>query len=406
MGNKGKHKDIDDFLNKLLSGDSKANYYPLQELFEQRISYLAITKNQALKILGIDHKILDAILTGDAKKVDFLTILKLADFLEISPDEIINKYFELVNDVHSENIMQAKKRSFIVNSFNLPSLKKIGLIDSINDFDHIESRINSFLGYENIFQHRKHKMTGAFSSGKRVSNKENLGLWYAAACQSFEKTPNPYEYNREALIEFFPKIRWHSMNVNNGLLLVAQALFKLGITLIVVPKFTTDIHVRGATMAINDKPCIVLTKYTEFYGTLWFALIHELYHVLYDWEQIRIDRYHITGESESMAINENKANHFARQYLFSDEKMNAIQDRIDDASYIRYFAAENHVHYSIIYTFYNWDHNSDGAIYAKHHKYMPEFDGILEKFNYKAFKKMEPVEKVTKDRNNSVYNNL
>jgi HTH-type transcriptional regulator / antitoxin HigA len=405
MEEKAEHQDIDAFLDKLLSGENKQIYYPLQDLFDRRLVYLDITKNQALKILDIDHKTLSAILTGDAKKIDFVNVLKMADFLEITRDEMVNQYFELVNTTHNEDITIAKKRSFLVNNFNLSSLKKIGLIDSINDFDHIEKRINEFLGYENIFEHRKHKITAAFSSAKRVTNKENLGLWYAAACQSLEKTPNPYEYEREKLIAFFPKIRWHSMNVNNGLLLVSQALFKLGITFIIVPKLTTDIHVRGATLSINDKPCIVLTKYTDFYGSMWFALVHELYHVLYDWPEIQKQRYHLTGESQSIAINENQADKFARQYLFSDEKMEQIKNRIDDASFIRYFAAENHVHYSLIYTFYNWDNgNEDG--YIKYSKYMPNFDAVLDKFNYKAFKKLQPVEKVTKERNSLIYNNL
>src|SRR5690606_36942062 len=111
----------------------------------------------------------------------------------------------------------------------------------------------------------------------------SLEFWYAAALKSIDKTPNPYEYDREGLIEYFPTIRWHCLDVENGLLIVAQKLFKLGITLVIIPKFTQDLHIRGATFAHRGKPCIALTKYTRFYPTLWFTLIHELFHVLYDW---------------------------------------------------------------------------------------------------------------------------
>src|SRR5690554_5178768 len=122
MENEEKHKDIDALLNRIFS---KSSHYALNELFEQRLAYLNITKHQALKILNIDHKTLDSILAGDSKKIDFVTILKLSDFLETSYDEIISKYFQQVNSTHHETIGLARKRSFIVNNFNLPGLKKM-----------------------------------------------------------------------------------------------------------------------------------------------------------------------------------------------------------------------------------------------------------------------------------------
>lgn len=398
-----KHNDIDELLSGLLNDDNQPGLYPLQDLFEHKLADRNITKNQALNILGIDHKTLTSILKGDSTKIDVVNVHKLADFLLIPHNEIIQKYFDLISTTEQESIAQSRKRSYIVNNFNLGSLKKIGLIDTITDFDHIESRINDFLGYENIFEHQRHVITAAFSSGKRKTNKENLSLWYAAACQSLERTHNPYDYDRNALKEFFPKIRWHSMNVESGLLIVAQALFKLGITLIIVPKLTTDLHVRGATLEYGGKPCIVLTKYTKYYATLWFALIHELFHVLYDWDEIRQHRYHITGETESMKINEGEADNFARQYLFSDEKMAFIKPKINEPRFVKLFAEQNHVHESIIYSFYNWD-NADGA-YAKFDKYAsPPFDELLKKFNTPEFLEFTPIKNISKNRNVKIYN--
>jgi Zn-dependent peptidase ImmA (M78 family)/transcriptional regulator with XRE-family HTH domain len=405
MDSRDKDKDIDDLLNKILSEGAKSSYYALEELFSQRLAALDITKHQALKIMGIDHKTLNAILAGDARKLDIVTILKLSDFLEVPHDELLYKYFELVKDTHSETIGIAKKRSFLVNHFNLPSLKKIGLIDSINDFDHIEERIKQFLGYDNIFEHDKHKITAAFSSGKRATNKENLSFWYAAACQSLEKTPNPYPYDRGALKEYFPQIRWHSMNEDIGLQTVAQALFKLGITLVWIPRFTQDLHVRGATLAFRDKPCIVLTNYTRFYATLWFTLIHELFHVLYDWDEIKNEKYHISGETDSVKINEEEANEFARQYLFSYEKMETVKPHIDNPLHVKKYAEQNHVHPSIIYTFYCWDNKEEKA-YAKFNDYMPSIDGLMKRFSADEFLNFVPVKEVSNKRNLKLYNSI
>jgi len=399
MEENNKHKDIDALLKRIFTENPKVNYFPLQELFDQRLAYLEITKHQASKILDADQKTIDSILVGDAKKVDFVTILKLSNFLEIPYEELMNKYFKLVADTHNDSVLLAKKRSFIVNNFDLPSLKKLGFIESINDFEHIEERINAFFGYDNLFEHSKYKITAAFSSGKRVTNKANLMFWYAVAGQSLDRTPNPNEYDREGLIEFFPQIRWHSMNLENGLQLVAQALYKFGVTLIVVPKFNTDLHIKGATLSYRDKPCIVLTKYTKYYATIWFTLIHEIFHVLYDWDEIRDEKYHITGETNSVEINESEADSFARQYLFSDEKMKTVTPHINEPKFVKHFAEKNHVHPSIIYTFYSFDNND----YKRFHKQItPDFDRALEVFGFDDFnnlKEFKPIKDISSKRN-------
>lgn len=406
MEESNKHKDIDDLLKRVFSANSNSSFYKLGELFEQRLMYLGITKHQASKILNIDPKTLMSFLSGETKKVDFITILKFADFLEMPHEDIINKYFEIITNTYSDDIISAKKRSFIINNFNLGALKKIGFINGINDFDDIEKRINEFFGYDSIFDHSKHKIAARFCSGKRATNKENLNFWYAAAKQSIEKTPNPYEYDRQGLLDYFPQIRWHSMNVETGLVKVMQTLFKLGITLIFVPKFTTDIHVRGATFEYLDKPCIVLTKYTDYYATIWFALIHELYHVLYDWDEIRRGEFHISGETESMKISEDEANRFARQYLFSYEKMEIVQPHINKPRFVEHFAQQNHVHPSIIYNFYCWDMGSSSKAYSKYNKLMKvsNYATLLERFKSEEFLKFKNIKSITVERNVTLLN--
>lgn len=404
-----KYKDVDNLLKKILSDATRVNFFPLEDLFEHRIMYLNISRTQALNILNIDHKTLSSILAGDSKKVDFVTLLKLSDFLEISPEELVNKYFQLVGSAHNESINISKKRSFIVNNFDLPGLKKIGFISNITNYEEIEERINTFFGYETIFEHQKHKINAVFSSGKRHTKKESLEFWWAAAKQSLEKTPNPYNYERDALVSFFPEIRWHSMNVERGLLTVSQALFKLGVTVIFVPKYHTDLHIKGATTLHRGKPCIILTKYTHYYATIWFTLLHELFHVLYDLEEIKKDKdqCHISGEIQSKEINEAEADDFARQYLFSDEKMAAIRPHIHEPQFVKYYSAQNHVHPSIVYSFYCWDTGEDQA-WRRFSKNMiiPEYTGLLEKFKSSELEKFGSVQEVSKRRNAEIYNSI
>src|SRR5690606_8420880 len=110
-----------------------------------------------------------------------------------------------------------------------------------------EDKLKSFVGYDNVLEHQQHHIDGVFSSAKRKTNQRNLQFWFAAVKESIDRTPNPYDFDREALIDYFPKIRWHCMDVENGLIADAQKLFKLGITLIVVPKYNQDVHIRAVT---------------------------------------------------------------------------------------------------------------------------------------------------------------
>src|SRR5690606_19754745 len=131
-------------------------------------------------------------------------------------------------------------------------------------------------------------------------------------------------------------------------------LYQLGITVVFVPSFPSS-HIRGATFCVNDKPCIALTDYVGFYPTLWFALVHELYHVLFDWEEILLNNYHISQENklnfDSESQSERDADNFARKYLFSKEKMQEVQSFINNPDLVRHFAISNNVDPSFVYVF-------------------------------------------------------
>jgi hypothetical protein len=109
-----------------------------------------------------------------------------------------------------------------------------------------------------------------------------------------------------------------------------------------------------------------------------------------------------------MKINEEEANDFARQYLFSDEKMKTIKPRINDPRIVKYFAEQNHVHPSIIYTFYCWDAGEGDSSYAKYHKQMiaTDFDELLARYEAKEFLNFVPIKQITTKRNAKLLNTI
>ncbi|WP_234573527.1 ImmA/IrrE family metallo-endopeptidase [Rhodohalobacter sp. 614A] len=358
----GKNKsDSDDILKRLFEPKSIKVKETLSELFEQRLESLDIPKTTALNIMGMSVRTLDGILSGEQKKLDSTQLIKLSNFLGIDIEQVATLYLEKIREVHNVG-NDIKERNemvgFVNEKFNLAELKKVGLINSLTDYDEIVQSICSYFGLDNIFDYSEPDLNVAFSSGKRAKRNCSVKNWMYLAEQTCIELRNPNDYSREELIDYFPEIRWQSMDVENGLVNVIQHLFQLGVTVVFIPSFPS-LHIRGATFEVNNKPCIALTDYMGFYPTLWFALVHELSHVLFDWEEIMISSYHISQEDQkslfSHSQSEIEADNFAREYFFSKEKTQEASPYINNQEFIKQFAISNNVDPSFVYVFYAFD---------------------------------------------------
>lgn len=350
-----KFSDIDALLNGIMMPDKPT----LQELFDKKLREFKMTLSAASKIIGMQPRAVKKILNGSQKLLDVSNLPSIANFLEIPREEVIKLFLEALERNSPTSAGASSNRvSFIKENFDLIVLRKAKFIQSITDFKHIEKRITARLGLKSIFEYRKPTIDIAFSSGSfKPENDRTRAFWIRAAMACFEEIDNPNEYSRQDLIALFPRLRWHTMNVEHGLTEIIKQLYKIGITVVFQPPLLT-LQVKGATFNINRKPCIVLTNYVGFYPTLWFALIHELYHVLFDWEEIKEGKYHLTDDSNeqlSVREREKEADSFARNYLFSNEKMDRVRPYLSDTEYVKEFARDNHVHPSLIYAFHAFD---------------------------------------------------
>ncbi len=376
--NSDKH-DSDDILKRLLEPESSRVNESLQELFDQRLNSLEIPKTTALKIMGMSVRTLDGILTGEQKVLDYTQLIKLSNFLGIELDEVARLYLSMLKEsyVLGTNISRKSELVDFLNSkFNLAELRKVGIIDSLTNYDEITKSINSYFGLKDIFDYEEPKLNVVFSSGKKAKKNCSMENWIYIAKKMCVELRNPNKFSREKLIEYFPMIRSYSMDVSQGMINVISHLFQLGITVVFVPKFPS-LHLRGATFEVNNKPCIALTDYKGFYPSIWFGLIHELYHVLFDWEEIRSTNYHISEgpkqEFDQGSKNEVEADEFARKYLFSREKMREIEDYINNHEYVREYAIVNHVDPSFIYVFNAYDSlSADKRAWGRAYKRNPK----------------------------------
>lgn len=140
-------------------------------------------------------------------------------------------------------------------------------------------------------------------------------------------------------------------------------------------------QIRGATILVNDKPCIVITDLRKNCATIWFALVHELQHVVYDLAIIRDTAFHLTGEPDLFLIEE-CANEFAQEILFPKEKLKYISPMIHNELVVQQYAEDNGVHSSIIYSFYQFEMEKQGKnFYCAYQNQFPGINSISERLN-------------------------
>jgi HTH-type transcriptional regulator/antitoxin HigA len=384
MEDQSKQFNVNSLLNSLFDPGSEET---LLNLFDKRVRELNIAPTNVLGIVGISYRPLKGILNGTQKTTDYTNLVKLAEFLKEPKEKVIKLYIESLEKNFPDEIqLSPDSVKFIKENFDLVAFRKSKFISSITDFKEIESKLLSLYGLRTIFEYKNPHVDVAFSAGITTPKNEIVRKnWIAAAMEVFEEINNPYEYDRKALLDYFPQIRWHSTNVERGLIEVIRDLYKLGVTVIYQEMLPGLNKLNGATFPVNNKPAIVLSNFFGFYPTLWFALIHELFHVLFDWDEIMTNGYHLSDEDNDILTvveKEEEANEFARKYLFSKEKTLAVRPYLNDDTYIAKFSENHQVHKSFIYVFHAKDvKDGNGVYWAKARANNPDISTLVELLN-------------------------
>ncbi|GAB4003011.1 hypothetical protein GCM10028807_62640 [Spirosoma daeguense] len=394
--------DLDDLLRDYENSQNTV----FEELFEQRVIDSGLSERGALALLNTSYRPLHRVLKGSHKLVDFLLLMRISDFLQIPFSQVVELYLHEVTNNFGQEIDDWNRKKFILDNFDLPNLQKCGFLDNISDFKYIEEKIVTYFGLKDITDYGKEAVGAVFSSGKvKPKNRMTREFWVWSAEKNL-RINNHYEYDRSKLIDYVPSIRWHTMNVEKGLFQVVRELFELGVTVIFEPHIN-DLHVRGATFAINDKPAIALTNYTKYYPSLWFALMHELHHILFDWEEIKINKRHISGDIDLFSMSEVEADNFAREFLFPKKNKEEIFPYINKKSFVAEYAKANYIHPSLIYIFYCWDNReSEDKSWAKFYDEIPSFMEAVKPLSSVPWQNRKSIKEVTKVREQGVFKGL
>lgn len=364
----------------------------LKDLYIAKKTSLNLSDRQIQKILGMEAKTIKPILNGTAKQINFINVVKLAHFLGLSVNDLIKVYVPQLAPEQIGEIQRAREAGYIVENFDVSILTKMKFFNSNASSKEMCERIKKFFNIEDLYSYSENYMFSVFSHSKRNSNDLMRHFWIQSAFFQLKAIENPNPYNRKELVELIPKIRPYTRDIKNGLIRVLKALFHIGITVIYQPSLE-KIQVRGATMVINDKPCIVLSNLQNNYPTLWFTLLHELHHVLFDFDEIKKQAYHISNnEGDIFLMNEEQADDFARDYLLNESRLKYASGYITSHYNIEKLAKEWGVHSSIIYSIYCYKTNE----WAFYNKYIPKMNEALELINTHPFEKETLIESVQK----------
>lgn len=377
--NKSLARIIDSAIESTEKWDSSTS---LKELYERKKSNMNLSDRQIQNMLGIQKKTLDAILDGEAKQINFINIIKLAHFLGLSIADITKIYVPKMSVEQIGEIERAREAGYITEYFDVETLTRMKFLERDASSKTISEKLKTFFGLDSIYNYSENISKTAFSRTKRDSNDLMRFFWVQSALVQFKTIDNPYEYNRGELIKLMPKIRPFTRDEEFGLIKVAKALYATGVTVIFQPT-VEKLQVRGATMSVNNKPCIVLSNLNNRYPTLWFALMHELHHVLYDFDDIKDRVYHITEniQKDLFLLNEEKADDFAQQYLLSDSRYKFIKSYIASKTHIDKAAKEWMVHPSVIYSRHCYE-TKEWAFYNNH---IPKMDKAIKLLNTHPF---------------------
>ena len=377
--------DISNLLDKSFSKDFEP--VNLLVLFEEKSKEHGLSVTHARELLGLEYKTLMDILKGTAKQPNLISVMKIADFLEIDINVMLRSLVANQNPKNVSKLEEARNASFIAKNFDVDRLYSEKFLKDKNDSSIIIDRILGFFGFGSISEYEEFRAKvglAVFSRSKRSFVDKMRYFSIHSAYRLFEVINNPNDYDREALMELMPKIKAFSQDVENGLYIVCKALYSHGLT-VIFQKHLSSSQYRGATMFVKNKPCIVITDLNKNYATIWFALLHELYHVLFDDEAIQSSGYHLTNEDESQItlINEDDANDFAGDFFVDLAELKYITPHIHTPAFVNNFAKKIKVHPSIIYAKYRFymkeEHNKN--YYGAFGEFFPKVDAAVNRLN-------------------------
>ena len=291
----------------------------LREMLNELLIESDVAVTAVAEEIGINKDSFSEYLKGNYE-LKLNQAIKVMKLLDITEAQLVSAYNKEVSEKDLANIEKSERLSYVLRNFDIPTLKKIGIIKSRSKIEDYEKQICDFFNFKSIYEYDDTSlMPTLFSKSKafvaQEKEKKMNDFWLKCSIYSFSQINNPYEYNRDLLIELLKRISEFTLDKVHGYEKVVLILFRLGVTVLTQP-YISGTRAFGVTMILEGKPCIVITDMNKKYHKLWINLLHELYHVINDFDILENLLYHISdSENPELLLNEERADKFALDAL-------------------------------------------------------------------------------------------
>jgi plasmid maintenance system antidote protein VapI len=298
-------------------------------MLKDYLNYYNISQTDFAERLGITQKHMNGILNENTGLSNDL-ILAISLLTDIDPKLILlseNKrkmYNYLNNKFKNENEIEKFLNNFYINDLvkmkwitlkdkNSYVQKAIDLLDylKVRDFDVFSSYMNNRVLFKK----------------KEDSNNIKTYLWIKM-CDEISKKQKVSIYNKSNISKLLSELdieRNKKVDIESLIFLFN----KNGIYLVVLDAIKGT-KVRGCSMVKNTNPAIYITKYNKEKSSFYYALYHEISHIVSDYNKAKnkiiID--------EDLSKQEEKADKYALNCMIKEEIWNEIINNYEDREII------------------------------------------------------------------------
>lgn len=328
----------------------------LREMLNSLLAENEMAVSAVADEIGINRDTFSEYLKGKSE-LKLNQAIKIMKLLDLTESQLISVYNNEATEKETINIEKSERLSYVLRNFDIPTLKKNGVIKARAKIEDYEKQICDFFGFNSIYEYDDTSLMPTLFSKSKVliaqeKEKRMNTFWLKCSIYSFSKINNPFEYNRTLLIELLKRIGEFTTDKIHGYEKVILILYRLGITVLTQP-YISGTRSFGVTMILDGKPCIVITDMNKKYHKLWISLLHELYHVINDFEILENLLYHISdSENPEILLNEERADKFALDVLVNPSIQKELGRIVSLPYKMNQLATKLNVDISILYGVY------------------------------------------------------
>lgn len=279
---------------------------------EEIVDELNITQAEFAERLGVSSKLVSKIINGQ-DSISALTADKLAKITGVSMETWLNLQAQYDAKIAKIQDTQDEDEVRVAKFLDFKYLKDNGFVeDKRYTISEKIKELRKLLKVSSLSQLLTFNATVSYRRSQSGNEEKSIACSNAMLDLATERARNVTDnkYNKELLIQSFPKIKQLSLEKpENFYPVLVELLIKCGIVLEVLPMLK-GARLNGATRKFkNGSVLLLVTDKNKYADVFWFTLIHELGHIYYE------DFYSNGEDHDEYLDKEAKADKFASAFF-------------------------------------------------------------------------------------------